>query len=563
MKLNYDLETPFSPKDIDHPLMEYPRPHFRRDSYLNLNGIYNFEINQTGGIPKSFTEEILVPYPVESSLSRIKRRITDKDYLIYSKEFYVEESFIKDKTILHIDAVDQVADVYINGVKVGHHEGSYLPFIKEVFINPGTNRLDVVVKDLNSYKYPIGKQRKKRGGIWYTPISGIWQSIWMESVSWDYIKNLRITPNIDLGVVDFNIDTEAKEIYLSIFDEGNLIFSEKIDKNYTFKMNNPKYWTPENPHLYDIEIKTENDLVKSYFGYRKFSLMGKHFMLNNQPYFINGLLDQGYFSDGIYTPRDYMAYLNDIKEMKALGFNALRKHIKVEPMMFYYYCDTLGMLVLQDMVNVGKYSFFKDSVLPIVFKCNTMPYSNMNEEKKKNFIAHSKDIINYLYNVPSISYYTIFNEGWGEFRNDSLPFELKNLDPTRIYDYTSGWYHFGFEDLISYHIYFKKLRIKESDKPIIISEFGGYSYKDINHSFNLSKTFGYKKFKTRDGFEEAFIHLYLDEVFPIKDKIIGVIYTQVSDCEDETNGILTYDRRVCKLNRDKIKPIMDRLKKIE
>ena len=558
MKLNYNLLSKYEVKDV--PLLEYPRPQMVRDSYINLNGKWKFAVSTKDSIEQIFKDEILVPYTIESYLSGINMRIPDKYYLIYLKEFSIQKDFIKDITILHFGAVDQICDIYLNDKKIFHHEGGYLPFQIELRNLELNNKLYVVVEDTNSYDYPTGKQRKKRGGIWYTPISGIWQTVWLESVSFDHIKDFRITPNIDLNKVSFSIDSNSYSVEVTILDKGKVIAKETCINEIDIKIENPHLWTPEDPYLYYVILKSENDTVKTYFAMRKFSLSEDKFLLNNKPYFINGLLDQGYFSDGIYTPASYDLYKDDILTMKSLGFNTLRKHIKIEPLMFYYYCDTLGMIVFQDMVNLGEYSFYKDTLLPLLGK-KKLPSVNVNYSQQETFISHSKATISYLYNVPSIAYYTIFNEGWGQFDGDKLYDILKELDPTRIYDSTSGWYRQSKSDVASYHIYFKPLKINKETKPIFISEFGGYSYKDIDHSFNLSKTFGYKKFKTLEEFNDAFIRLYKEEVIPLKDKIAGVIYTQVSDVEDETNGLLTYDRKVLKVNKDTIKPIMDILTK--
>lgn len=558
MKLNYNLMSKYEVNNP--PLEEYPRPQMVRDSYLNLNGKWNFAISKFNSIEQEFKEEILVPYPVESSLSGICIRIPNKYYLIYNKKFNIEKGFLHEYTILHFDAVDQVCDIYFNKKKVMHHEGGYLPFSCHVLAKEGINEIDVVVDDSNSYNYPTGKQREKRGGIWYTKVSGIWQSVWLESVSYDYIKSFKISSDLDSGEVSFDFDTQATSVEVFVYEDEKLLCSDKGLMNIKIKIDNPKYWSPENPFLYKVVFRTNYDTVKSYFAFRKFSIKDNKFYLNNKPYFVNGLLDQGYFSDGIYTPASYEAFKDDILTMKELGFNTLRKHIKIEPMMFYYYCDTLGMLVFQDMVNLGKYSFFKDTALAFLGK-KKAPYKSLSVEQKNTFTKHSKETVNYLFNVPSVVYYTIFNEGWGQFDADKMYDILKNVDSTRIYDATSGWYRETKSDVASYHIYFKPLKIKEETKPIIISEFGGYSYKDLDHSFNLSKTFGYKKFDSKEEFNEAFINLYKNEVIPLKDKLAGIIYTQVSDVEDETNGLLTYDRKVLKVNKEVVKPLMEELTK--
>ncbi len=569
--LNYNLLTPYAEKlDIANILPEYPRPQLKRNSYLNLNGEWSYTINKTGDLHQDKRDKIVVPFPIESVLSGVQKTLKKGEYLIYSRTFSLEKSFLKDRLLLHIGAVDQLAEVYVNNILVGRSVGSYLPLDVDITnaVKLGSNLLVVRVRDDLSYDYPVGKQKKKRGGIWYTPVSGIWQTVWLEAVSNDYIKSIRYTPNIDTKTLTIEMDTTAETVDCEISIKGRRIFSTKIygsNTVVTLKEQDLYLWSPESPHLYDVKLTTAGDSVTSYFAMRKFSVNKEYFLLNNKPYFLNGLLDQGYYSDGIYTPASYRAYYDDVAKMKRLGYNTLRKHIKIEPMLFYHYCDTLGMIVMQDMVNVGKYSFLKDSVLPFSGVIKKPPLIvNVSRKKKESFFEHSIATVNYLYNVPSLAYYTIFNEGWGQWDGDYMYCVLKELDPTRVYDATSGWFFEKLSDVHSNHIYFRKITPpKRKKRPWIVSEFGGYSLSLDGHVFNTDGVFGYRIYKAREPFVKDFVELYEKEVLGnIRHGLAGAIYTQVSDVEDETNGILTYDRKVSKLTAQDVKPIMDKLYKM-
>ncbi len=568
--LKYDLYTPYGEKlDVRDVLPEYPRPQLRRNSYLCLNGEWSYVINRSGDLHEDKKDKVIVPFPLESVLSGVGKSLKKGEHLIYSRTFSLEKSFLKDRLLLHVGAVDQIAEVFVNNVLVGVVEGSYLPLTADVTdaVKVGVNQIIVRVRDDLSYNYPVGKQKKKRGGIWYTPVTGIWQTVWLEAVPEEYISSVRYTPNIDSKSVTIEVETTADTVDCEISYQGRRIVSTKIygyNTVVTLRDEDVHLWSPETPCLYDVKLTAGRDVVNSYFAMRKFSVGKDVFLLNNKPYFVNGLLDQGYYSDGIYTPASYKAYYDDVVKMKKLGYNTLRKHIKIEPMLFYYYCDTLGMLVLQDMVNVGKYGFFKNTVLPFSGVIKKPPFIiNESRTKKENFFEHSVETVKYLYNVPSIVYYTIFNEGWGQWDGDYMYAVLKDLDPTRVYDATSGWFFEKLSDVHSNHVYFKKIKPpKRTQRPWIVSEFGGYSLSLEGHVFNTDGVFGYRVYKEREPFVKDFVDLYEKEVLGnIRHGLAGAIYTQVSDVEDETNGILTYDRKVAKLTPQDTKPIMDKIYK--
>lgn len=552
--------------DKERPLQEYPRPQLVRDSYINLNGRWDFKISKNSNFPETYDDAITVPYCVESYLSGVGKKVEKNDYLFYRKFITLPKKFVKDFVYLHIDAVDQIAKVYINKKLVAESYNGYLPLKVDIkpFLIESENEIIVVVKDELNHIYPYGKQKNKRGGMWYTPVSGIWQSVWLESMDEHFVNDLTITPDIDNKKVTVIVDTSSPSVTLKVSYKGKVVYKE-TKKNSLFEviLEDMQLWDVENPNLYDIEVKTVSDEVKSYFAMRKFSTSDKYLLLNNKPIFINGLLDQGYFPDGIYTPASYEAYENDIKTMKELGFNCLRKHIKIEPMIFYHLCDKHGMIVFQDMVNNGDYSFMVDTAMPTIGLSKlSLAFKKTNKETKEIFKTSMIDTLNYLYNVPCILYYTIFNEGWGQHDADDYYNLAKSIDSTRAYDSTSGWFKEKESDVESLHVYFKKIKLKKSNKPIVVSEYGGYALSLKGHVFNTENEYGYKKFKDIDSLNEGLYELFVNDVVNnIKNGLVGAIYTQVSDVEDETNGLFTYDRKVLKVKKElmlKIKNMIDK-----
>ena len=558
---NKTLFTEFA-KDLDKnsPHNYYPRPQFKRDSFISLNGEWDFDFlpdkKQT-----ELTQKIVVPFCPECALSGIEKSHQKGEYLHYSRTFSVSEDFKKDRIILHFGAVDQICEVYVNGSLAGENEGGYLPFSFDItdLINNEENLLYVVVKDDLDNKYPYGKQTDNRGGMWYTPVSGIWQTVWLESIPKNHIEGIKI-------------DQNASEVTVRVMGEcGAKTFiceDEKIEfqgDTITFCPKKKVLWTPDTPKIYSFTIITETDKIESYFALREIGITEvngiKRLTLNGKPYLFNGLLDQGYYSDGLFLPATIEGYKNDILVAKNLGFNMLRKHIKIEPMIFYYLCDTLGMVVFQDMVNNSDYSFTRDTVLPTIgIQKLSDKLLHRNKESRNIFINTMFKIAEHLYNTPSILYYTIFNEGWGQFNADGMYQKLKAFDPTRIIDSTSGWFRRKKSDVDSRHIYFKKLKIKKpTGAPISLSEFGGYAHRVEGHLFG-ENNYGYKSFNTIEEFEQAFTNLYENQVIDVVKKgASALVYTQLSDVEDETNGLMTYDRKVVKLNEEKCAALMKRI----
>lgn len=555
--LNTDFESDLSPDSL--PFSEYPRPQLKRDSYMCLNGLWDFVIENNGDI--TYSGKILVPFAPESRISGVMREIKKDDLLVYERKFILSEGFLKSKLLLHFGACDQYAEVFVNGVPVGKNVGGYLPFSFEIseYLTSGENILRVVASDPLDTELPYGKQTNRRGGMWYTKVSGIWQTVWLESVPEGYIENIKITP--DLCGVDIEILGGASE--KSLLFEGNEY--SFCGNKYRIDIEKPICWTPETPHLYNIAVLSGDDRVETYFGLRTVEIKQVNgnplICLNGEPIFMHGLLDQGYFPDGIFLPASPRGFREDITRMKECGFNMLRKHIKTEPDLFYYYCDVYGMLVLQDFINSGKYSFFVDTALPTVYLRKGVTHK-ASKRRKEEFLKTAKGIIEQLYNHPSVVYYTVFNEGWGQFEADECYRVLKPLDETRVFDTTSGWFKAKKTDVESEHIYFRPIKLKASDKPLVLSEFGGYSQKIENHTFNLDNNYGYRTFTDKASLEEAITKLYETEVIPAIDiGLCATVYTQVSDVEDETNGILTYDRRVIKVTPERMKSIASKLYK--
>lgn len=555
------LTTPyFDAMDKDMPWNEYPRPQMKRGSFLCLNGHWDFAISESENC-RDFSEKILVPFPVESLLSGIERDGVGK-YLHYRRYIKLPDDFRGGRIILHFGAVDTICDVYVNGNRVAHNEGGYLPFSADItdFISDEVNELYVRVRDDLSVLYPYGKQTKKRGGMWYTPVSGVWQTVWAECVPSEYIEKIKITPTQNSVTIKVVGGSGSKKITL---DDGK---SYEFDSDeITITPDTIKLWSPEEPNLYYFTLECGEDKIQSYFALREIGIEQVNgiprITLNGKPFLFNGLLDQGYFPDGIFLPATSKGYEDDIRLAKELGFNMLRKHIKIEPEIFYYLCDKMGMVVFQDMVNNSGYSFLLDTALPTIgFKRLNFDYRHANKKSRAIFEEHMYGTMEHLYNIPSVLYYTVFNEGWGQFLADKMYKKAKNFDPTRIIDATSGWFFGKKSDVDSRHVYFKPVKIgKTNGRPIVISEFGGYSHRVTGHLFG-EDNYGYSIFEKREDFESAFHTLYRDEIKPlISEGICALVYTQISDVEDETNGLITYDRRALKVDKETTSQLMSSL----
>ncbi len=539
------------------PWPEYPRPSLRRDSFVNLNGEWDFAVGDPGIMPENFDRTIRVPFPPESKLSGIGQVFPEEQALYYRKNFTLPEEFVGRRVLLHFGAVDQEAAVFLNGKELGTHIGGYQAFSYEITdALERENTLLVRVRDRLSQRIlPYGKQTRKRGGMWYTPVSGIWQTVWMEAVGENYIRSIQTETGENWARLYLEGITDGQATVRTPDGDLNLTISDGM---LEVQLDRPRLWCPEDPYLYEVHVETAEDRIDTYFALRtletKLVRGFPRLCLNGKPYFFHGVLDQGYWSDGLFTPASPACFEDDILAMKRLGFNTLRKHIKIEPELFYYACDRLGMVVFQDMVNNGPYRYIRDTVLPTLgFQKKDDRRLHRDPVMRRQFRLAMEQTVEQLRKHPCICYWTIFNEGWGQFDSQREYEFLKTLDDTRFVDTASGWFRWGDSDVESLHIYFHPICLLKSQRPQVLSEFGGYVYKVQDHSFNRNKTYGYKLFDRQEDFMDALERLYREGVLEAKKKgLSAAIYTQLSDVEDETNGLVTYDRKICKVDEKRM-----------
>jgi len=553
------------------PLTEYPRPQLKRNNnYQILNGFWDYCITTSKKIPTSYTGQIRVPFSPETLLSGVEKILKPTEYLWYHKTLTLKEH--KDmRLLLHFGAIDQIATVYLNGQKVARHTGGYLPFTVDLtpYAKNGLNHLHVQVTDSTDLSYHSrGKQRLKHKGMFYTPQSGIWQTVWLEDVPLNYITNIKLTPIYDEKAIQVKLMWNRKPSQESlrrfeIYYHGKLLVSHTTTKDcvtFLFKDTDFHPWTPEAPDLYDLRISCQEDSVESYFALRKVSVEKDtegtlRIFLNDKPYFMNGILDQGYWPESLMTSPCDEAMVYDIMSMKKLGFNTIRKHCKLEPDRFYYHCDRLGMLVWQDMVNGGgAYNAFLVTYLPTILshfhlKISDTHYwltARQNSDGRRQWMRECEKTIITLYNHPSIVVWVPFNEGWGQFDARFLYRYLNELDSTRLIDHASGWFDQGYGDFLSEHNYFFELKVKkDTRRAYILSEYGGYACHLKEHAYSPT-VYGYQNYNSIPALRGAVTKLFAKIDLLQKEGLAAAIYTQLSDIEEEVNGILTYDRKINK-----------------
>lgn len=579
--LKYSMKTRWTDDVNPNKLYpEYPRPQMVRneDDWVNLNGYWQYSIqSKENKKPSEYDGKILVPFPVESELSEVKKLVGKDNYLWYKRSFKASKD--KGRTILHFGAVDWEATVFVNGKEVGTHKGGYDSFsfdITKYLKNRGEQELVVRVWDqTDAGMQARGKQLNNPRGIWYTPVTGIWQTVWMENVPEDYITQLKITPDVDNRLARIDVDLSALKnggtIEAKIFENGKEVSSQEkpvgeksVSAYLELNINEPILWTPNNPFLYDINITLKDsegnvvDKVDSYTGMRKVSL-GKdangytRIMLNDVPLFQFGLLDQGWWPDGLYTAPTEEAMVYDIKVTQDLGFNMLRKHVKVEPARFYYHCDKMGMLVWQDMPS-GFIAAEKD-VQHVEHDAKVdweRPLASSVQFEKE-----LKAMIDNLYNFPSILLWVPLNEGWGQYDTERLAEWTKTYDPSRLVDAPSGWADRKVGDMIDVHLYpGPGMELSEENRASVLGEFGGLGWPVDGHRWWDKRNWGYLTYEDQDTFRKEFNALIENLQGLISWGLSAAVYTQTTDVEGEVNGVMTYDREVLKLDKEDTRELL-------
>ena len=585
--------------DRDHVLEEYPRPLLMREDYQILNGWWDYAFTIDYKQPQQYEGRILVPFSPETALSGVGRQLKPDEYLWYRRNFDLpgwDREKGQNRILLHFGAVDQSCEVRINGHKVKRHTGGYLPFEVDIsrYAQESANELIVAVKDLSDTSYHSkGKQKLNAGGMFYTAQSGIWQTVWLEKVPETYIKEIKTVTDIEKKIIRIkvsssystdkkNVDKLSRNLPIEIKIRKPGLYPDPVvkpsqistedmletavqavsDKWIEIPIESISLWNCETPYLYYFEVKLGDDRAISYFAMRKFSLETKvheefpRICLNGEVQFQNGVLDQGYWPESLYTPPSDAAMIFDIQEMKKTGFNMVRKHLKIEPQRWYYHCDRLGIVVWQDMVNGG--SYYKHwfvtygatllSWLRIPMR-DVYPRLLSREAKagRLEFIREMKETIRLLGNHPSIAAWVIFNEGWGQFQTEDMTRIVRRLDPNRLIDQASGWFDQGGGDFSSLHNYFFKLFIRpERERASVLSEFGGYSYREPGHCAK-EKLYGYGICKNKKDLEKRFLERWSGVRNLIPQGLSASIYTQWTDVEEEVNGVFTYDREVRKI----------------
>ena len=551
--------------DSQNPWPEYPRPQLVRNQWSNLNGLWKYTIQANGlESPTEWEGDILVPYPVESALSGVKKQVGKDSVLWYHRQFTLPAVWKNKRILLHFEAVDWMTTVWVNGKKAGMHKGGYDPFtfdITELLNRFGKQDIKISVWDPTSDgTQPRGKQVNDPGGIWYTSTTGIWQTVWLEGVPQSYIESFQLIPDIDnksydISVVNKHLEKNDKIKTLTFLD-NNLIDESVFDASspQTVAISELKLWSPKNPQLYDLTIQLLRDdevidEVNTYFGMRKISLEkdengNPRIFLNNSFVFQNGPLDQGFWPDGLYTPPSDEAMKFDLDMIKAMGFNMLRKHVKIEPRRFYTWCDKMGILVWQDMPSGDEY-LGRDK-----------PDIKRTDDSAEQFEWELSRLIRTKFNNPSIVIWVPFNEGWGQYKTAEIVDLIKDIDPNRLVNSVSGWTDRGVGDMLDLHHYPEPICPEpEENRAIVLGEFGGLGLALEGHTW-VDENWGYRKMQTEQELLQRYEDFYSEVWRFAKEKgLSAAVYTQISDVETETNGLITYDRKIIKLDTTILKRI--------
>lgn len=557
--------------NVSKVLPEYPRPIMERAEWQNLNGLWKYAIQPVGKHkPTRFEGEILVPFAIESSLSGVQKRVGKDNELWYQNEFTVPVKWKNNKVLLHFGAVDWKADVWVNDIKVGQHTGGYTPFSFDITsaLVDGNNNLVVKVWDPTDQGFqPRGKQVNRPEGIWYTPVSGIWQTVWLEPVPETHIRDLKITPNIDSNTLKVEVLTSkissSQKVKVKIKESDKVIaFSQSINNQPVeiVMPDNVKLWSPDCPYLYDLEVTLwdENkqlDKVDSYAAMRKYSINRDQkgivrLQLNNKDLFQFGPLDQGWWPDGLYTAPTDEALEYDIIKTKELGFNMIRKHVKVEPARWYTHCDRHGMIVWQDMPNGDRGPEWQ------MHQYFTGSERVRSSESEANFKKEWKEIIDYLYSYPSVGVWVPFNEAWGQFKTKEITEWTKQYDPSRLVNPASGGNHYTIGDMVDLHNYPNpRMYLYDAQRATVLGEYGGIGWAHKEHLWEPDRNWGYVQFNSMQEVTDEYVK-YAEELKQlIRQGFSAAVYTQTTDVEVEVNGLMTYDRKLVKVDEVRVKKV--------